>query len=228
MATHETGVEEVYDAREEQGVGEGEGECGGGWRGGPLGGDGDEYGEGREHRRAHGVEGGKPSSQAGTVVDGDVIGRTRADADDTRAERDRRARGSDGALTVDRRGERTHTVGAGAGAGEAERRSMCAAGAAVTLGEPGVKVGTREGVVLDNEKGIQAESCETSEASEASEASASGRHPGGGKRDRARARAGAPKVELQDQTNLLPFKQVLIVFLGLSMALFACMLDQTM
>lgn len=35
-------------------------------------------------------------------------------------------------------------------------------------------------------------------------------------------------VELQDQTNLLPVRQVLVVFAGLSMALMCSMLDQTM
>jgi hypothetical protein len=36
------------------------------------------------------------------------------------------------------------------------------------------------------------------------------------------------KLELQDQTNLLPARQVIIVFAGLSMALFCSLLDQTM
>lgn len=36
------------------------------------------------------------------------------------------------------------------------------------------------------------------------------------------------KLELQDQTNLLPHRQVLIVFAGLSMALFCSSLNQTM
>jgi hypothetical protein len=36
------------------------------------------------------------------------------------------------------------------------------------------------------------------------------------------------KLELQDQTNLLPVRQVLVVFVGLSMALFCSLLDQTM
>lgn len=35
-------------------------------------------------------------------------------------------------------------------------------------------------------------------------------------------------VELQDQTNLLPVKQVIVVFAGLSAALFCSLLDQTM
>lgn len=34
--------------------------------------------------------------------------------------------------------------------------------------------------------------------------------------------------ELQDQTNLLPFKQIIIVFCGISCALFVGLLDQTM
>lgn len=34
--------------------------------------------------------------------------------------------------------------------------------------------------------------------------------------------------ELQDQTNLLPTKQVILVFLGLCCALFCSLLDQTM
>ena len=36
------------------------------------------------------------------------------------------------------------------------------------------------------------------------------------------------KFELQDQTNLLPFKQLVLVFVGLSAALFCSLLDQTM
>lgn len=36
------------------------------------------------------------------------------------------------------------------------------------------------------------------------------------------------KLILQDQTNLLPVRQVLVVFVGLSMALFCSLLDQTM
>lgn len=36
------------------------------------------------------------------------------------------------------------------------------------------------------------------------------------------------KVELQDQTNLLPFRQVIIVCSGLTCALFCSLLDQTM
>lgn len=36
------------------------------------------------------------------------------------------------------------------------------------------------------------------------------------------------KLVLQDQTNLLPARQVIIVFAGLSMALFCSLLDQTM
>jgi hypothetical protein len=36
------------------------------------------------------------------------------------------------------------------------------------------------------------------------------------------------KLELQDQTNLLPVRQVLGVFVGLSVALFCSLLDQTM
>lgn len=35
-------------------------------------------------------------------------------------------------------------------------------------------------------------------------------------------------VELQDQTNLLPVRQVIVVFAGLSAALFCSLLDQTM
>ncbi|KAJ5223824.1 hypothetical protein N7468_008366 [Penicillium chermesinum] len=35
------------------------------------------------------------------------------------------------------------------------------------------------------------------------------------------------RTQLQDQTNLLPFKQVLVVFVGLSCALFCALLDQT-
>lgn len=35
-------------------------------------------------------------------------------------------------------------------------------------------------------------------------------------------------VELQDQTNMLPVKQVIFVFLGLTCALFCSLLDQTM
>lgn len=36
------------------------------------------------------------------------------------------------------------------------------------------------------------------------------------------------RVELQDQTNFLPFRQLLLVFAGLSMAMGCPMLDQTM
>lgn len=36
------------------------------------------------------------------------------------------------------------------------------------------------------------------------------------------------KFELQDQTNLLPTKQVIFVFVGLTCALFCSLLDQTM
>ena len=36
-----------------------------------------------------------------------------------------------------------------------------------------------------------------------------------------------PGVELQDQTNFLPLKQLLIVFAGLSMAMGCSMLDQS-
>lgn len=43
--------------------------------------------------------------------------------------------------------------------------------------------------------------------------------PGGGKKE-------APK--LQDQTNLLPVKQVILVFVGLTCALFCSLIDQTM
>lgn len=39
---------------------------------------------------------------------------------------------------------------------------------------------------------------------------------------------GDGKFALQDQTNLLPMKQVIIVFVGLSCALFCSLLDQTM
>lgn len=39
---------------------------------------------------------------------------------------------------------------------------------------------------------------------------------------------GKDKFELQDQTNLLPFKQLVLVFIGLSAALFCSLLDQTM
>lgn len=35
-------------------------------------------------------------------------------------------------------------------------------------------------------------------------------------------------LQLQDQTNLLPVRQVITVFIGLSMALFCSLLDQTM
>jgi hypothetical protein len=38
-----------------------------------------------------------------------------------------------------------------------------------------------------------------------------------------------PKApELQDQTNLLPVKQVILVFVGLTCALFCSLIDQTM
>ena len=36
------------------------------------------------------------------------------------------------------------------------------------------------------------------------------------------------EVELQDQTNLLPLRQVMLVFTGLTCALFCSLLDQTM
>lgn len=36
------------------------------------------------------------------------------------------------------------------------------------------------------------------------------------------------KFELQDQTNLLPVKQIMLIFLGLNCALFCSLLDQTM
>ena len=36
------------------------------------------------------------------------------------------------------------------------------------------------------------------------------------------------EVALQDQTHLLPLKQVLLVFVGLSVAIFCSLLDQTM
>jgi hypothetical protein len=39
---------------------------------------------------------------------------------------------------------------------------------------------------------------------------------------------GRKEVELQDQTNLLPVRQVIVVFMGLSAALFVSLLDQTM
>lgn len=39
---------------------------------------------------------------------------------------------------------------------------------------------------------------------------------------------GRKEVELQDQTNLLPVRQVIVVFAGLSAALFCSLLDQTM
>lgn len=39
---------------------------------------------------------------------------------------------------------------------------------------------------------------------------------------------GKKKIELQDQTNLLPTKQVIFVFMGLTCALFCSLLDQTM
>jgi hypothetical protein len=38
----------------------------------------------------------------------------------------------------------------------------------------------------------------------------------------------ADKFELQDQTNLLPVRQVIAVFMGLNCALFCSLLDQTM
>lgn len=41
-------------------------------------------------------------------------------------------------------------------------------------------------------------------------------------------RKGRKEVELQDQTNLLPVRQVIVVFAGLSSALFCSLLDQTM
>lgn len=37
-----------------------------------------------------------------------------------------------------------------------------------------------------------------------------------------------PKFELADQTNLLPVKQVIVIFCGLNCALFCSLLDQTM
>lgn len=36
------------------------------------------------------------------------------------------------------------------------------------------------------------------------------------------------KFELQDQTNLLPVKQIMLIFMGLNCALFCSLLDQTM
>jgi hypothetical protein len=42
-----------------------------------------------------------------------------------------------------------------------------------------------------------------------------------------RSGKGEKEFELQDQTNLLPAKQILTVFLGLSMAMICAMLDQT-
>lgn len=36
------------------------------------------------------------------------------------------------------------------------------------------------------------------------------------------------KTTLQDQTNILPMKQLILVFVGLSCALFCSLLDQTM
>jgi hypothetical protein len=48
------------------------------------------------------------------------------------------------------------------------------------------------------------------------------------------AKMGAEEVsnkkppELQDQTNLLPVKQVILVFVGLTCALFCSLIDQTM
>lgn len=48
----------------------------------------------------------------------------------------------------------------------------------------------------------------------------------GGDKDAAGGAKG--KFELQDQTNLLPLKQVIIVFVGLSCSLFCALLDQTM
>ena len=39
---------------------------------------------------------------------------------------------------------------------------------------------------------------------------------------------GGRQNDLQDQTNLLPVKQVIFVFLGLTCALFCSLLDQTM
>lgn len=41
-------------------------------------------------------------------------------------------------------------------------------------------------------------------------------------------KSGKKKFELQDQTNLLPTKQVIFVFVGLTCALFCSLLDQTM
>lgn len=40
--------------------------------------------------------------------------------------------------------------------------------------------------------------------------------------------AKAKKYALQDQTNLLPAKQVIMIFCGLNCALFCSLLDQTM
>jgi CRISPR/Cas system CMR subunit Cmr4 (Cas7 group RAMP superfamily) len=36
------------------------------------------------------------------------------------------------------------------------------------------------------------------------------------------------KVEVQDQTNLLPVRQIIFVFVGLTCAIFCSLLDQTM
>lgn len=42
------------------------------------------------------------------------------------------------------------------------------------------------------------------------------------------SKPGKKEVELQDQTNLLPIRQVMMVFCGLTAALFCSLLDQTM
>lgn len=39
---------------------------------------------------------------------------------------------------------------------------------------------------------------------------------------------GKKEVELQDQTNLLPVRQLIFVFIGLTCAIFCSLLDQTM
>ena len=53
-------------------------------------------------------------------------------------------------------------------------------------------------------------------------------HEQEGKKSDAEEKRRQKEAELQDQTSLLPFKQIVFVFMGLTCALFCSLLDQTM
>lgn len=93
------------------------------------------------------------------------------------------------------------------------------------------------GQILGSRASFDTSSPQTPNEEEADQESSNGHGTQGADRDLEAqdGQAGGPgkrgkkkEVELQDQTNLLPVKQIIIVFAGLSAALFCSLLDQTM